>query len=99
MEYFHQILLAYIFLHCLDTGIQNKDKASPSISVTGNGKLVKMRITFEPHGLFLSKFFCLFFLFFFVIYFKLHRNRDMLNDNKVKHGTNESIKGFYPISV
>ena len=23
----------------------------------------------------------------------------MLNDNKVKHGTNESIKGFYPISV
>ena len=34
-----------------------------------------------------------------VIYFKLHRNRDMLNDNKVKHSTNESIKGFYPISV
>ena len=56
MEYFHQILLAYTFLHCLDTGIQNKDKASLSISVTGNGKLVKMRITLEPHGLFLSKF-------------------------------------------
>ena len=40
MEYFHQILLAYTVLHCLDTGIQNKDNASPSISVTGHGKLV-----------------------------------------------------------
>ena len=37
MECFHQILLAYTVLHCLDTGIQNKDKASPSISVTGHG--------------------------------------------------------------
>ena len=34
---FHQILLAYADLHCLDTGIQNKDNASPSISVAGHG--------------------------------------------------------------
>ena len=52
MEYFHQTLLAYTVFHCLDTGIQNKDKASPNISVAGHGKLVKMRITLEPHGLF-----------------------------------------------
>ena len=37
MEYFHQILLAYTVLHLLDTGIQNKDNASPSISVAGRG--------------------------------------------------------------
>ena len=36
-RYFHQILIAYIVLHCLDTGIQNKDNASPSISVAGHG--------------------------------------------------------------
>ena len=52
MEYFHQILLAYTVLHCLDTGIQNKDKSSLSISVAGHGVLVKMCITLEPHGLF-----------------------------------------------
>ena len=27
---FHQILLAYTVLHCLETGIQNKDKALPT---------------------------------------------------------------------
>ena len=52
MEYFHQILLAYTDLHCLDTGIQNKDNASPSISVAGHVKLVKICITLEPHGIF-----------------------------------------------
>ena len=41
MEYFHQILPAYKVLHCLDTGIQNNDKASPSISEAGHGFLVK----------------------------------------------------------
>ena len=34
---FSSNLLAYTVLHCLDTGIQNKDKASPSTSVTGLG--------------------------------------------------------------
>ena len=52
MEYFHQILLAYTVLHFLNTGIQNKDNASPSISVADHGKLVKTCITLEPHGLF-----------------------------------------------
>ena len=56
MEYFHQILIAYTVLHCLDTGIQNKDKASPSISEASHGKLVKMRTTLEPRGLFWSNF-------------------------------------------
>ena len=28
MVYFHQILLAYKFLHCLDTCMRNKDEAS-----------------------------------------------------------------------
>ena len=31
MEYVHQILLAYTVLHSLETGIQIKDNASPSI--------------------------------------------------------------------
>ena len=37
MIYFHQILIAYIVLHCLDTGMQFKDKASSSIGVVGHG--------------------------------------------------------------
>ena len=37
MECFHQILLAYTVLHCLDNDIQNKNKASPSIIVAGHG--------------------------------------------------------------
>ena len=52
MEYFHQILLAYTVLHCRDTGIQNKDNASQSMSVASHGSLVKMGITLEPHDLF-----------------------------------------------
>ena len=56
MEYFHQILLAYTVLHCPDNGIQNKDKASSSISVVGHGKLVRISSTLEPHGLFGSNF-------------------------------------------
>ena len=52
MEYFNQILLVFTVLHCLDTGIQNKDNVSPSISVARYVKLVKMHFTLEPHGLF-----------------------------------------------
>ena len=50
MEYFHQILLTYTVLHFLETGIQNKDNASPSINVAGH--MVKMCITLQSHGLF-----------------------------------------------
>ena len=49
MEYFIKFCTA---LHCLDTGIQNKDTASPSISVADHGQLVKIHITLETHGLF-----------------------------------------------
>ena len=35
------------------TGMQNGDEASPGISSAGRGILVKMFITFEPHGIFL----------------------------------------------
>ena len=44
---FHQILLAYTDLHCLDTGIQNKDNASSSISVAGHGYLVKITVHYS----------------------------------------------------
>ena len=37
----------YTFSNCLDTGMQNGDKASPSISPAGRGQLVKMLITAE----------------------------------------------------
>ena len=33
MVCFYQILLASIFLHCPDTGMQNKDQASPSVRI------------------------------------------------------------------
>ena len=52
MEYLHLIVLAYTVLHCLDTYIQDKNKASPSISEAGHGKLVKMLTTLKLHGLF-----------------------------------------------
>ena len=57
MEYFHEILLAYTVLHCLDTGIQNKDNASPSIHVAGHGELVKMCFNLEPQSILIK--FCL----------------------------------------
>ena len=36
--------------------MQNGDKGSPSISPAGRDQLVKMLITFEPHGIFGSNF-------------------------------------------
>ena len=54
MLYCDQILHTYIFYHCLDTGLQNGDEASLSISPAGRGQLVKMLITLEPHDIFLS---------------------------------------------
>ena len=52
MVYFDQILHTYSFEHCFDTGMQNGDEASSSISPFGSGHLVKMLITLEPHGIF-----------------------------------------------
>ena len=40
--------------------MQNGDEASPSISPARYGQLVKMLITLEPHGIFLSHFAYLF---------------------------------------
>ena len=36
--------------------MQNGAEASPSISSAGRGKLVKILITLEPHGILLSNF-------------------------------------------
>ena len=52
----HGILSANFACSRLDTGMQNKDNASPSISVAGHGLLVKMCIAIEPHGIFCSNF-------------------------------------------
>ena len=56
MVYFDQILHTYTFQHCLDTGMQNGDEVLLNISPAGHGQLVKMLITVEPIGNFLSKF-------------------------------------------
>ena len=47
MVYLDKIVRTYIFLHCRDAGMQNSDKALPSIGLTG-----QMLITLEPHGTF-----------------------------------------------
>ena len=52
MVYCDKILHTYTCLHCLDTGMQNGDESSPSISPAGRGHLVKMLITLGPHGIF-----------------------------------------------
>ena len=39
--------------------MQNGDEASPNIILAGRALLVKMRITFELHGIFASHFFIL----------------------------------------
>ena len=46
------ILIHFYIVCCLDTdaGMQNGDEASSSISLAGQGQLVKMLITLEPHG-------------------------------------------------
>ena len=44
MVFFDQILLTYIFQHCLATCMQNGDDALPSISQAGIGQLLKMLI-------------------------------------------------------
>ena len=54
MLYFDQILHTYTFYNCLDTCMQNSDEASPSISPSVRGHLVKMLITLEPHGIFVQ---------------------------------------------
>ena len=43
----------YTFEHCLDTGMRNGDKASPSIGPAGRGQFVKMLITLEPREIFI----------------------------------------------
>ena len=52
MVYFDHILLTYTFYHCLENGMKNGDEASPSISPAGQGLVIKMLITLEPHGIF-----------------------------------------------
>ena len=52
MVYFDQILYTYTFKYCLNTGMQDGDDASPTISPAGRGQLMKMFITLEPHGIF-----------------------------------------------
>ena len=47
--YFDQILHAYTFYHCRDTGIQNGDKALPNIRLASRGQML---IILEPHGIF-----------------------------------------------
>ena len=41
-----------LFLHFLDTCMQNDDEALPSIILAGRGLLVKMLLNLEPHGIF-----------------------------------------------
>ena len=48
MVYFDQNL-PFKSKHCLDTGMQNRDEASQSISPAGRGQLMIMLITLEPH--------------------------------------------------
>ena len=43
---------AYLFYHCPATGMQNGDAALQSIIFAGQGILVKMLITLEPHHIF-----------------------------------------------
>ena len=56
MVYLVQILYTYVFLHCPATGMKKGDEASPSIILAGRALLVKMLITFEPHGIFGTNF-------------------------------------------
>ena len=46
----HSLLYDPRIQHCLGTGMQNGDEASPSISLAVRGQLLKMLIPFEPHG-------------------------------------------------
>ena len=52
MVYLDQLLHTYLFLHCPATGMQNSDEALPSIILAGQGLLLKMLITLEPHHTF-----------------------------------------------
>ena len=54
MVYLVQILYTYVFEHCPATRMEKGDQASPSIILAGRALLVKMLITFEPHGIFVS---------------------------------------------
>ena len=52
MVYFDQIFHTYTFYHCQETGIQNGDETSLSISPGGRGQFVKMLIALGRHGIF-----------------------------------------------
>ena len=56
MVYLVQIVYTNVFQHCLSTGMQNDDEASPNIISAGRAFLVTMFITFELHGIFGSNF-------------------------------------------
>ena len=60
MEYSDQILHTYLFQYCTATGMQNGGEYLPSIILSGCGLLVKLPITLEPHGIFLSNCVCLY---------------------------------------
>ena len=51
MVYFDQISHTYTIYHCLDTGMQNGDEASPSISAADSAQLMKMFLTLEVLGI------------------------------------------------
>ena len=48
----YQTLHTYIFQSCLDAGMQNDDKALPSIGLAGGGQLEKTFIHLIPHRIF-----------------------------------------------
>ena len=50
--YFDRLLHTHTPQHCQDTGMQNGDEASMSVSLASRGQLVKMLIILEPHGIF-----------------------------------------------
>ena len=60
MVYFDQIVHKYARQHCLTTGMCDSLfrflEALLSVSLAGRGQLVKMLITLELHGIFVSKF-------------------------------------------
>ena len=56
MAYKDQISHTYLFKHCPATGMQHPDETSRSIISASRDILVKMLISLESHGIFLSNF-------------------------------------------
>ena len=56
MVYFVQIFYTTVFLHCLASGMQNGDEASPSNILAGRALVTKMLITLEMRVIFCSNF-------------------------------------------